>query len=68
MAYVDPNFPTKTAFLAAVKSGERLMVYSPGPFGVTANGRTTVEGPHYPKAHTWYAAVTVADGIVVSAK
>lgn len=44
------------------------MVYSPGPFPVNPNGRTTVEGPHYPKAHTWYAAVTVADGIVVSAK
>ena len=68
MAYVDPNFPTKKAFLAAIKAGKRLEIYSPGPFPVSQNGRTTVEGPHYPKPHTWYASVTVADGIVVSAK
>mgnify|MGYP006919773000 FL=1 len=68
MAYVDPNFPSKKAFLAAIKAGERLEIYSQGPFPVNQNGRNTVEGPHYPKAHTWYAAVTVADGIVVSAK
>ena len=68
MAYVDPNFPTKKAFLAAIKAGERLEVYSPGPFPVNPNGRNTVEGPHYPAPHRWYAAVTVANGIVVSAK
>ena len=72
MAYVDPNFLTKKAFLAAVKSGEKLMVYSPGPFPVTQHGdlaySTTVEGPHYPQPHRWYSSVVVEHGIVVSAK
>jgi hypothetical protein len=68
MAYVDPNFRTKKEFLAAVQSGESLLIYSPGPFPVNANGRNTVEGPHYPQPHKWYAAVIVRDGIVVSAK
>ena len=68
MAYVDPNFLTKKSFLAAIKAGERVEIYSPGPFPVTQNGRVSIEGPHYPKAHTWGAVVTVADGIIVSAK
>ena len=68
MAYVDPNFPSEKAFLAAIKAGERLAVYSQGPFPVTQNGRVSIEGPHYPQPHTWYASATVADGIVVSAK
>ena len=68
MAYVDPNFSTKRAFLAAVKSGEQLVVYSLGPFPVNPNGRTVIEGPHYPQPHRWYAAVVVKDGVVISAK
>ena len=68
MAYVDPNFATKKAFLAAVNAGESLLIYSPGPFAVNPNGRNTVEGPHYPAPHKWYAAVVVKDGVVVSAK
>ena len=68
MAYVDPNFPSKKAFLAAIKAGERLAVYSPGPFPVCQNGRVSIEGPHYPQPHKWYASAIVADGIVVFAK
>jgi hypothetical protein len=29
------------------------------------NGTETVEGPHYPKPHTWYAKVTMKNGVVV---
>ena len=45
----------------------RLQVWTPGPFGATQNGRTTIEGPHAPKPHKWYSAVTVRDGIVIQA-
>jgi hypothetical protein len=34
--------------------------FNPGPY----NGVMAVEGPHYPKPHTWYATVVVKDGIV----
>jgi hypothetical protein len=34
-------------------------------FPVAENGRVTVEGPHYPKPHTWYAQVEVKDRQVV---
>jgi hypothetical protein len=68
MAYVSPNFPTKKALKEAVKAGQRVTVFSPGPFCAERNGTEYVEGPHYPKPHTWYAAVQVVDGVVKSVK
>jgi hypothetical protein len=63
--YVDPNFRTKKALREALASGETVRVFSPGPFPAKANGTESVEGPHYPKPHTWYARVQVRDGLVV---
>ena len=65
MAYVSPNYPTKKALKEAIAEGRRPTVFSPGPFGVEQNGRVAVEGPHYPKPHSWYADVEVVDGVVV---
>lgn len=63
--YVDPNFKTKKAFKEAVAKGARVVVFSPGPFPAPQNGHATIEGPHFPKAHTWYATCQVKDGVVV---
>ena len=66
MAYVDPNYATKKAFKSAVKAGIEHRTYNPSGFFPTPSyGRDTVEGPHYPQPHRWYASVTVEDGIVV---
>ena len=66
MSYVDPNYPSKKAFKAAVAAGVRHATYNPsGLFPVTQNGRDVVEGPHSPAPHRWYAAVEVRDGVVV---
>ena len=66
--YVSPNFKTKKAFKEAVANGDQVTVFSPGPFPAPSNGRTTIEGPHYPQPHRWYATVEVKDGIVVTVK
>ena len=63
--YCLPNFPTKKALKAAVKEGETVSVYSPGPFPPNHDGVEYLEGPHYPKPHSWYATVQVAEGRVV---
>lgn len=69
--YVNPNFKTKKALKTAVAglaAGEITCiprVFSPGPFPCPENGRVTLEGPHYPAAHTWYAQVEVKDGVVI---
>lgn len=63
--YVSPNFKTKTALKAAVKEGKSVSVFSPGPFPAKRDGVETVEGPHYPAPHSWYARVQLADGKVI---
>jgi hypothetical protein len=65
MAYSDINFPSKKALKEAVKAwiegtGPRVGAYSPGTFPLTA-GRTTIEGPHFPQPHKWYASVMIQD-------
>jgi len=68
MAYVEENFRTKKAFKEAVESGRKLRLYSPGLGGADGYRNRSpayVEGPWYPKPHTWYAqAWTDADGFV----
>ena len=65
--YTDRNYRTKKALKEAIKNGDQITVYQPGPFGgnVPANGRVALEGPHYPEPHKWYASATLKDGVVV---
>jgi hypothetical protein len=66
--YTDQNFKTKKAFREAVERGEQVTLYAPGLGSPKRDGRETVEGPHYPAAHTWYAQVEMKDGLVVRVK
>lgn len=66
--YVRPNFPTRKALVSAVEKGERVEVFSPGPFPANQDGIEFVEGPHYPEPHRWYAKVEVVNGKVVKVK
>ena len=68
MAYTTTNFPSKKALKEAVKNGNQIGVFSPGPFPVTDNGTVAIEGPHYPEPHRWYATVTVENGVIVQVK
>ncbi len=65
--YVNPNFKTKKKLKEAVLAGEPVTIFQPGPFGGNepTNGTEFLEGPHYPKAHTWYAKIELKDGKVV---
>jgi len=68
VAYVSPNFKTKKALKEAVASGRQVSVWSPGFFPCPTEGSVTVEGPHYPEPHRWYAQVEVKDGYVTKVK
>jgi len=63
--YVSPNFKTRKALVEAVKAGQHVSIFSPGPFPCKQNGTEYVEGPHYPEPHKWYAKVDVVDGRVI---
>lgn len=68
--YTETNFKTKKELKEAVSAGRKIRVFQPGPFGGNEpeNGEVSVEGPHYPEPHKWYARVTLKDGFVVSVK
>jgi len=65
--YCRINYPTKKALINAVKAGETVEVFQPGPFAAFSkqDGEVSVEGPHYPEPHKWYARVRIQGGKVV---
>ena len=63
--YVSPNFKSKKALKDALKVGQTVTVFSPGPFPCPQNGTVSIEGPHYPEPHRWYARATVENGVVI---
>jgi len=67
MAYTDRNFKTKKALKEALKAGEVITCHQPGigPDLRNFDGRVSLEGPHYPAPHTWYASAVLEAGKVV---
>ncbi len=63
--YTVTNFKTKKALKDAVASGAEVRLYAPGIGTPAENGPETVEGPHYPQPHKWYARVEMKDGKVI---
>lgn len=82
MSYTVINFKTKKLLIAAVKQfndKERnesgflypaIRCYQPGlgPDLSNYTGNVSLEGPHYPAAHTWYAVGTMKNGVLVKVK
>ena len=66
--YTRENFPSKAALKRAIAGGARVTLFAPGLGTPTENGIEQVEGPHYPKAHSWYAVVTVENGLVTAVR
>jgi len=67
--YTDRNYKTKKQVKQAVANGERVTVHQPGGmFPSQRDGIATIEGPHYPQPHKWYAQVTIKDGVIIKIK
>jgi len=66
--YTRTDFKTKKSLKEAVAKGEKVTLYAPGIGQPKTDGVEFVEGPHYSKPHTWYAEVTMKDGIVIKVK
>lgn len=62
--YTVENFRTKKAMKEALAAGTTIRVFQPGPFPGKVSGRVSIEGPHYPEPHHWYADVEITDGVV----
>lgn len=75
MAYATRNFKTKKELKEAVDKfnkgeGPAVTAYQPGPFGgaLPSDGTVYLEGPHYPKPHTWYAQCEMKNNNIVKVK
>ena len=72
--YTTINYKTKKALKDAIAAGTRVGVFQPNDlFGNTdkvQQGRhgVTLEGPHYPQPHRWYAQATVVDGVITEVR
>lgn len=62
--YTETNYKTKKALKEAVAAGEVVRCYHPGIQG-KMDGQVGLEGPHYPKAHSWYASCQIENGVIV---
>lgn len=65
MTYTTQNFRTKKALKEAVARGEKVTVFEPGVDTVPQDGVVTLEGPHYPEPHRWYATAVLENYRVV---
>lgn len=61
MAYTNVNFKTKKALKEAIAEGKHIRVFQPGGLfpDPTYPGTCSIEGPHAPLPHRWYAKVTL---------
>ena len=68
MAYVSPNFRSKKDLRQALIDGQCVVVFQPGLGSVPTNGTISLEGPHYPQPHRWWATGTIVEGKLVRVK
>ena len=69
MAYTIQNFKSKKELKEAVKTSV-VRCFQPGlgPDLSAFTGTVCLEGPHYPKPHSWYATAQLVEGVVTSVK
>jgi hypothetical protein len=64
--YTRRNFKTKKAMREAFAAGDKLFVFQPNALvPPPTSGWVSIEGPHSPKPHTWYARVRIEDSVIV---
>jgi hypothetical protein len=67
--YTIKNYKSRKEMVTDFKSGKQIKVYQPGGiFKGKTDGRISIEGPHYPQPHKWYASVTIKDSIIIGIK
>lgn len=66
--YTDINFKSKAEAKRAIAAGQQFGCHAPGLGSVPENGTCSIEGPHYPKPHSWYGTATLVNGVVTAIK
>ena len=64
--YAEGNPKTKKQLKEWIADGREVYAYQPGGmFPGKTDGVATIEGPHYPEPHRWYAQVVLEDSRIV---
>lgn len=64
--YASGNPKTKKMLKQWIAEGKQVSAFQAGGlFEGKTQGEVTIEGPHYPQAHSWYARVRLAEGLIV---
>jgi hypothetical protein len=63
--YTVRNYKSKKELLADFNAGKRVEVFYPGIQG-PESGSNSLEGPHYPQPHKWYASCTFENMVLVT--
>ncbi len=68
--YIYPDRKSKAAIRREIADGQTFFTVAANGLELNPpqDGTVTVEGPHYPKPHTWYGQATIKDGRVVKIK
>jgi hypothetical protein len=66
--YTNFNYTSKAAIKRDLAAGKVIECHSPGPWPAPRSGVISLEGPHYPKPHSWYGEGMMRDGKLVSIK
>lgn len=70
--YTHTNYKNKKALKADVLAGKQVTVFQPNAditgFPTKQNGTISLEGPHYPEPHRWYATAEICNGVVVKVR
>ena len=69
--YCSPDFKTKKALKEAIANKTHdVSIYQPGPFEnkPIEDGIHSIEGPHFPQPHSWYARVIVKNETIIAVK
>ena len=66
MAYVKGNPKTKKQVKQWIAEGKFITVFETGIGDAPRDGTVYLEGPYFPKPHTWYGEGTMKDGKLVS--
>lgn len=64
--YASGNPRTKAELKRRLAAGEQVTAFQPGGiFPGETDGRVSIEGPHYPQPHRWYARVEIRNGVII---
>jgi hypothetical protein len=66
--YCNVNFKSKKELKQAITEGKKIGIFAPGLGAPKDNGLETLEGPHYPQPHKWYAEVEMKNGYIIKVK